>query len=575
MSNVLTLGNNALTGERIQLELRDIFSHWAIIGGSGRGKSRLLAAILMFCMLHHVPVIVLDPGEELYRWGVSYAAAASHLSRLCCIDLNDQQYSFGFDWKKGYGVSSVTLFDLIYKAICKVYGQSDSTVAPLTETWMRNTLVPLIENPQATLAEMLEFASPSHSLLRAAILRNIQNDYIRREWESFESLKRYEREQLVMAVHNRAAKLTIPNEARRMLGQLNPAFDLARAIEERKVILVNLAPTRVSRELQRTFAITLINQVVNYAYRRSPKERKRGVLVLCDEASEYASDDLPLALDKLRKFGVYFVLSYQTLAQAEKIPGYLDSLFTNTDVKIAFRTSRRDAEELVGEMFPDGLTKREVKDEIIRTAWDPKESRRTVKSYGRAHGRSSTSGESSSSGHSSGLGGGLAWSHSQPLDGDHPYSGSQSYGWNNSRFEATMDSDSSISAESESESESESEAIVPFYEFLARNEVSSRTFYSVSELRERFISWFLLQPRRHAQVKIGDRSTVPMITTYVPDVRVREKDLQKAIMRSNLKYALPVAEVDRQIEQRRTLLLQGAEQELQRETEAVEVSRWH
>jgi hypothetical protein len=195
----------------------------------------------------------------------------------------------------------------------------------------------------------------------------------------------------------------------------------------------------------------------------------------------------------------------------------------------------------------------------------------------RSRSRSDTSSRSEGFGSASGIGhgGGHAFGLHEPNDPDALYPGSSSFVLSQSDFQSDISSESSSSGFAESESESEGETIVPFYEYLARTEVSSRTFYSVAELRERYISRLLLQPVRHAQVRIAEEPTIPLETALVEDIRVRDRDRQRVVNRSNRRYTRPAEVVDRQIEERRSRLLADAEAVVTEKEEVAAASRWH
>ncbi|MBM4402685.1 MAG: hypothetical protein FJ044_05575 [Candidatus Cloacimonetes bacterium] len=100
---------------------------------------------------------------------------------------------------------------------------------------------------------------------------------------------------------------------------------------------------------------------------------------------------------------------------------------------------------------------------------------------------------------------------------------------------------------------------MPFYEFEEFKEVSSIQDYSIEEMVEKFTAWIKTQGDRRAQIKIKQRFPVPIITPFVKDLPVRDKDIQMVKEKVYSKYALPAKEADLMIEQRRTDFLNEAE----------------
>jgi len=135
---------------------------------------------------------------------------------------------------------------------------------------------------------------------------------------------------------------------------------------------------------------------------------------------------------------------------------------------------------------------------------------------------------------------------------------------------AFVGGDSSSLQESFSESEAHQETIVPFYEYDEFMEISSVQFWSPAELLENFIAWIVNQTPMHAQLKIGTRTPIPIVTPFIKDVSVRRKDVEAFKERIYQSYARPVAEVDREIMARREWLLSPQNEDESKNTDPTD-----
>jgi len=135
---------------------------------------------------------------------------------------------------------------------------------------------------------------------------------------------------------------------------------------------------------------------------------------------------------------------------------------------------------------------------------------------------------------------------------------------------AFVGGDSSSLQESASESEAHQETIVPFYEYDEFMEISSVQFWSPAELLENFITWIVNQTPMHAQLKIGTRTPIPIVTPFIKDVSVRRKDVEVFKERIYRRYAKPVAEVDKEIVARRELLLSPQNEDESKHTDPTD-----
>lgn len=585
------IGQNTLSGTPQVIDYDDMFLHWLIVGGTGRGKSKMLELRARYHLDNSHGLMLLDPHGSLYDDLLAYITIAGYRNRVILINPNDSDNSVGLNFLAPNGMDVSAHASQVMKAIAKVFGEGEGEVKPRLERWQRNLLMSLIE-AKLTLADMLDFLSVSSSLYRQSVLENVQNNYVKREWQGFDAIKkRTEQENLIEAPLNRAAKMILSDPIRRIIGQQESTVDIGRAIEQGKIILVNLAPLRVSRECQQILGILLVDQIINYAFQRTRLQSRRPFFVIADEAAELTSNDLPYSLQALRKFGIYFTLCYQTLTQIKRIPGYYENVMTNCDVKVAFKSSRQDSEELVGELFAGEFRSDKIKDEIYHTLLIPRESTREVVSTGRStshsKGKVRTDGISDSIGSGSGISESFAASianHVIPGGGlcspefTNATTESESSGFSSSSYSASSSGSSSSFSEvmSNGESISESRAIVPFYEFLREQELSNRQYYSIEELREQFIEWVMCQPQRHAHIKLKDEKAIPIFIAFVEEVHSRQQDRQRVIVHSNDKYALPAVTVDRLIEERRLQIVQRETtvMEATHEEEEIAHGRW-
>lgn len=589
MTRGFHIGQNALNGQQVYLSSEELEVHSLIVGGTGRGKSKYIENLFRHLLLNGYGGAILDPHGFLIQDLIAYASLAGMRDRIIVIDSNDSECSVGLNFLDQRSLDAAALSAQVMRAIAKVFGEADTETKPRLERWLRVTLHALIESGQ-TLADMPEFLSVSNARFRQSALLLCSNDYVLHEWTGFDALaKRSDRENLIEGPLNRAAKMVGSDQIRRILGQQQSTIDIGCAIECGKIILVNLAPLRVSRECQQMIGILLVDQIINYASTRTKRQAKRPFHVIVDEAAELMSNDVPYALQACRKFGVFMTLCYQTLAQIKRIPGYAETVMSNTDCKIVFKVSREDSEELVGEMFAGGIRGDVVKDELHRTMLVPKETVRQIisqsESLTEGESESDSYGESSSDGFGSTcvtVSGSSFSEHSAfdrsffvapaPQSESHGLTSTESRG-DSSSFSVGKSSSRS-SSRSESRSRGVTKTVVPFYEYIRESELSSRQFYSIEEIKEKYISWIMTQPQRHAQLKIGDRKAIPILTAFVDEVRVRDKDKAKVVALSNLRYARPHEIVDRMIEERRTRLIDQLAARVSRKEKDIEADRW-
>jgi hypothetical protein len=290
---------------------------------------------------------------------------------------------------------------------------------------------------------------------------------------------------------------------------------------------------------------------------------KRPLYLLCDELDELASPDLGYAMQALAKRGIYvwgFVQYLEQLRDRKETSRLYHSIMANCDLKVAFHTSYEDAKLLVRELFAGSFRGDIIKHEIYHTIQIPVESVRSVLTQSESEGTTESEGSSSasSSAHSS-LDSSSAGTGHSDLFGVSDGIGPTVIGGSDTMFSGNVsgsvdsygDSDSESRSNAHTKARGKSETIVPFYEFIERQELSSRAYFTVEEIIEQYVAYIQCQPQRHAQFKLGDSKVVPIVTAQVDTPVVRSKDIVRLIERSNRSYGFSPAEVDLVLDSRR------------------------
>lgn len=571
--NTMLIGENAMNGKGVFLSEDDRKVHMHIIGGSGAGKSKLMEHMIRSDIDNGRGLCLLDPHGSIYEPILKYVARKRYEDRLILIDPNDEEWAVGINYLEHDSARDTTSHaSQVINGIAKVFGGENTDVMPRLQRWERNALIPLIEK-RLTLVELSDFVHPESPFLRALILQEIENHQVLQDWEMFENSPARERINYVESVLNRANKFAAGNIVRRIFGQAKSTINFREAMDQGKIILCNLACTKLSDEEQTMLGVVIIDKIFQAAMSRMdiPESRRKPFYFYMDEFARYVSKDIARALTELRKFNVRLILAHQELEQLrEDDRKVYSAVIGEPQVRLAFRVSREDAEILAKEMFTGKIRGDREKRRIKQTKFRPVETTRTIRSESEnwSEGKSESTSHSESEGesYSESTTASEGESYNEP-DIIIPFPDSPGGVIRISTSEATTRSSGHSSSSSRSSSSGSSStqgggsstSEVPFYEFEEFEEVSSIQDYSIEEMVEKFIAWIKTQPDRRAQLKVKQRFPVPITTPFVKDLPVRDKDIQMIKEKVYSKYAMPAKEADLMIEQRRTDFLNEAE----------------
>ena len=124
---------------------------------------------------------------------------------------------------------------------------------------------------------------------------------------------------------------------RRIFGQPERALDLAREMDAGSLIIVRLPwdNLRLSAEDTRLIGALILNQLMAACYQRKRPERRFWTIV--DECAEFLTEDVALALDKMRKRGLRLVLAHQHLGHLREAGEKIESaVMNNCGVRVVF-----------------------------------------------------------------------------------------------------------------------------------------------------------------------------------------------------------------------------------------------
>ena len=155
------------------------------------------------------------------------------------------------------------------------------------------------------------------------------------------------------------SKLTpfISNDVMRpIIGQQKSAFNVRQAMDEGKILLLNLSKGKLGDINAYLIGMVLVGKILMAALSRTdmdPKDRKDFFLYI-DEFQNFLTDSISAILSEARKYGLDLVVAHQFIGQLTQKGDTLirDAIFGNVGSMMAFRVGPDDAEFLEKEFAP-------------------------------------------------------------------------------------------------------------------------------------------------------------------------------------------------------------------------------
>ncbi len=342
------------TRGRSHLSLNSRRRHMAVFGKSGFGKTTLLANLAVRDMRAGDGLCVLDPHGDLAQALLNYVPKHrtndviyfDPANQKHCPGLNllDDVPTHMIDATAGAVMAVFThLFELSYKDTPRLLG------------FLRQAVLALLEAKGMSLAHVpyMLGLDPASRAFRADVLSRIKNPAVRRFWQiEFEANSdRYNTEAAAPVLTRIQSFLTYPVVAN-IIAQPRSTFDFRQAMDERKIIIANLATGAIGEEAANLLGSLMVSRIQVAAMSRidTPEDDRADFGLIVDEYSNFTTMSFAKLLSEARKMRVSLTMAGQYRAQATQ--EIFDAVAGNVGALVVFRVGASDAEYFTKELHP-------------------------------------------------------------------------------------------------------------------------------------------------------------------------------------------------------------------------------
>jgi uncharacterized protein DUF87 len=333
-------------GRPFGIRAPDRRAHMYVVGKTGAGKSTLLEAMIRQDLLAGSGLALFDPHGDLAERVVAWMPE-SRKEDLVYLNVPDPNQPFGFNPLQGVPpLRRSVAANGIVETLKKIF--ADSWGIRL-EYILRNALLLLLDQPQATIADVLRlFHEPEFRREAAA---NATNPQVRRFWTTeFENYPSRFRAEAISPIENKLGSFLVDPFVSRILTASTSTFDPRELMDRAKVLIVNLAKGRIGEAPAMLFGGLLVSSLGLAGLSRSdmPEEERRDFYLYLDEFQTFTTLAVANMLAELRKYGVGLVLANQFLDQIP--PEVRSAALGNIATLIVFRVGAVDAARLAKEL---------------------------------------------------------------------------------------------------------------------------------------------------------------------------------------------------------------------------------
>jgi hypothetical protein len=337
-----TLLGTTSRDEEYSLSLDERVRHIAVIGATGAGKSTLLRYLAAQDIARGDGLLVLDPMGDLSEAILGDVPIWRH-NHVCYLNLSD------FDYPVGLNVLEDTEPDdrarIVDGAVTAMRSIFFESWGPRMELILRHACTALIETPNASLAMLPRLLTDD--AYRGRVVERLTNGDTRNFFGArFEKWRDTFREEAIDPVLNKVEAFLAFPSIKNILGQGRSTLHLAHAMQEGRIVIVNLATGTIGETGARLMGALVLAHLRAAAMARAriPIGERRPFHVIVDEAHSFGPASFARLLSEIRQFRVSIAMSTQYL---DGLTGSTRAaLLGNAKTLVAFRCNPGDADLL-------------------------------------------------------------------------------------------------------------------------------------------------------------------------------------------------------------------------------------
>lgn len=323
----------------------DRLMHTYMIGKTGTGKSTCLETMIMQDIENDRGCCLLDPHGDLVE-KIAKNIPEHRKKDLIYFNIPDSNLNLRYNpFKK----VSFEKRSLVASGILDVFSKLwDSAWGVKLEHILRHAILTLLDQPEATIADISELLLDKE--FRRNALRHVKSESVKKFWKrEFPEYQKYD----LLPVMNKIGGMLVHPVIKRVLIENTEEISLRKAMDEKKIILVNLSKGHVGADVAHILGALFITSIASAAFSRVDIEEENRVpfMVYIDEFHNFTTLSLVNMFSELRKFKVGMILAHQYMHQLDE--DIRQAVLGNIGTVISFRIGTEDAKHMAEEMFPE------------------------------------------------------------------------------------------------------------------------------------------------------------------------------------------------------------------------------
>jgi len=333
---------------RFGIKLDDRRRHMYLIGKTGMGKSTVLENMIIQDIQNGNGVAVVDPHGDLVEKVIHYVPN-ERINDVIYFNPADLDFPIAFnvfekvDREHQHLIAS-GLIGIFKKLWADSWG-------PRLEYVLRNAILALLEYPDSTLLGVMRLMT--NKGYRKKVIQQVKDPVVRSFWvDEYSKYPDKFQTEAIAPIQNKVGQFLSSPVIRNIVGQVRSSFSIRDVMDNKKILLMNLAKGRIGEDNSALLGAMLITKIQMAAMSRVDvlEEERRDFYLYVDEFQNFATESFANILSEARKYRLNLIIAHQYIEQLdEKVAA---AVFGNVGTIMCFRIGATDALELVKEFEP-------------------------------------------------------------------------------------------------------------------------------------------------------------------------------------------------------------------------------
>jgi len=325
----------------------DRMRHIYAVGQTGSGKSYFLQSMAIQDAYAGNGFAFIDP----------HGSSAEYvLSRIPHERAEDVIYFSPSDYDRPMGFNIMDFYDeqdkhrvvnAFLALLQKMFDPNNQGfTGPVFEQAVRNSMLTVMSKKGSTLVEVMR-ALTDEEWVKKKWLPILKDDVVRRYWEDqVAKTSDFHKSEKMGYIVSKFDRFVTNIAMRNIIGQSESSFDIRKIMDEKKILIVNLAKGLLGEENAQFLGLLLVPKILSAALSREnlPEEQRVPFYMYVDEFQTFATKDFAAILSEARKYKLSLTVGNQYISQ---MPDEVkDAVFGNVGTLMTFRVGSEDGKYL-------------------------------------------------------------------------------------------------------------------------------------------------------------------------------------------------------------------------------------